>query len=277
MIVDKHGNGIYELTEEERNLVAEHNLFYDDLFKYGNSILDIGFKDIIPDYELTIYSMLYRLLELRDTLKVMTQNSLINSGFIILRSLVEVSVQLGYTLSDKDKIKERATVSQMFDIKRTAKDESAFFEHMKKIECYREYVSIINRDKPFPNWYSYCEGKRTSLEDLFKLIGWEKLYSDLYRPLCMETHEINHMETNIVPENGKFNFKPFRMFENHILLLNSILSIMVPMLHQLMEVYGTEALKFDWNSYEKKTIAYIEDNHRLSQIGKLFDPLQKWF
>lgn len=277
MIVDKHGNGIYELTEEERNLVAEHNLFYDDLFKYGNSILDIGFKDIIPDYELTIYSMLYRLLELLDTLKVMTQNSLINSGFIILRSLVEVSVQLGYTLSDKDKIKERATVLQMFDIKRTAKDESAFFEYMKKIECYREYVSIINRDKLFPNWYSYCEGKRTSLEDLFKLIGWEKLYSDLYRPLCMETHEINHMETNIVPKNGKFNFKPFRMFENHILLLNSILSIMVPVFHQLMEVYGTEALKFDWNSYEKKTIAYIEDNHRLSQIGKLFDPLQKWF
>ena len=62
------------------------------------------------------------------------------------------------------------------------------------------------------------------------------LDSDLYRPLYMETHENNHMETKIVPENGKFNFRLFRMFENHILLLNSILLIMVPVFHQLMEV-----------------------------------------
>ncbi len=80
------------------------------------------------------------------------------------------------------------------------------------------------------------------------------LDSDLYRPLYMETHENNHMETKIVPENGKFNFRLFRMFENHILLLNSILLIMVPVFHQLMEVYGAKPLKFGWNSYEKKQL-----------------------
>ena len=36
------------------------------------------------------------------------------------------------------------------------------------------------------------------------------------------------METNIVPKDGKFNFKPFRMFENHVLLLNSMLTVMIP-------------------------------------------------
>lgn len=277
MIYDKHGNGIYELTDEEKDLINEHDLFYSDLFEYGNYILNNGFKEPIKDYELTIYSMIYRIMELLDTLKVMTENSLINSGFIVLRSLIEIAVQTCYIISDSNKIQERATVLQMLDIKRTANDENAFYQDMKNKDCYKNYVSIIMLNKPFPNWYSYCEKKRTSIEDLFKILNWNNLYSNLYRPLCIESHEINHMETNIVCENNKFNFKPFRMFENHVLLLNSVLTIMMPTLHMLVELYGDEQLNFKWADYERKTNDYIQENHRISEIGKIFDPLQKWF
>ncbi|WP_343344849.1 DUF5677 domain-containing protein [Terrisporobacter petrolearius] len=277
MIFYEYGNVIYKLTEEERELITRHNLFYEDLFKYGNKILDIGFKETIEDYELTIYSMIYRLLELLDTLKVMTENSLINSGFIVIRSLVEIAVQLEFILVDNDKMQEKATILQMLDIKRTAKDEVTFYESMEKKECYREYVSIIKIDKPYSNWYSYCERKRISLKDLFKLIGWENLYLSLYRPLCIETHGINHMESNIVFQNNQFNFKPFRVFENHVLLLNSVLTIMVPILHRLVELYGNEQLKIEWSNYKEKIEEYIKNNHNISETEKNFNPMLKWF
>ena len=168
MIKDEYGNGIYELTLEEEELISEHKLFYADLFKFTNSILDNSFNETIKDFELTIYSSLYKIIELLDTLMVMTENSLINSGFIVLRSLVESAVQLCYMVSNENEIQKRATILQMFDIKRTASNEEEFYKRMKRYDCYKMYIDIIKRDKPLPNWYSYCEGKRTSLEELFE-------------------------------------------------------------------------------------------------------------
>lgn len=272
-----HGNGIYKLTDEEKDLIKEHVLFYADLFKYGNSILDNGFKEPIEDYELTIYSMIYRIIELLDTLMVMTEHSLINSGFIVLRSLTEIAVQTCYIISENNKVQEKATILQMLDIKRTINDENTFYACMEKQECYKDYVPMIMREKPFPNWYSYCEKKKTSIEDLFKALHWDTLYSTLYRPLCIESHEINHMETNITFGNNKFNFKPFRMFENHVLLLNSVLTIMMPTLHMLVELYGDEQLKKEWANYEARANDYIQNNHHISEINKYINPLQKWF
>lgn len=216
-------------------------------------------------------------MELLDTLKVMTENSLINSGFIILRSLIESAVQLCYSISDKNEIQKRATILQMLDIKRTAADERLFWKRMEEYSCYKNYIDVLKRGKSFPNWYSYCEGKRTTLEDLFAIVDWQDIYANLYRPLCIETHEINHMETNIVPGRGKFNFKPFRMFENHVLLLNSVLTVMIRVLHSIIEVYGNEVLKKEWGEYEIKTIKYVQENNAISEIEKVFNPLSKWF
>ena len=276
-MIHKCENEIYKLTEEEKELVEHHKLFYFDLFKFGNDILDECFDEKIEDYELTIYSNFYRVMELLDTLKVMTENSLINSGFIILRSLIECAVQLSYFLSDKSQIQKRATIFQMLDIKRTINNEEEFWEIMEKCSCYKDYIDVLKRDKPFPNWYSYCEGKRTTLEDLFDKVNWKHIYTKLYRPLCIETHEINHMETNIVAQGGKFNFKPFRVFENHTLLLNSVLTVMTPLLHSVIDMYGDEGLKKEWDKYEIKVKKYVQGNNDISQIEKIFNPLLKWF
>lgn len=274
----EYGNGIYELTEEEKTLIEEHKLFYADLFKFGNKVLDDCFdENTIKDYELTIYSNIYRIIELLDTLKVMTENSLINSGFIILRSLTESAVQLCYLISDSDEMQKRATILQMLDIKRTAVNKDVFWKKMEKYSCYKDYVEILKTEKTFPNWYSYCEGKRTTIENLFNKVGWKEIYNKLYKPLCIETHEINHMETNIVPKDGKFNFKPFRMFENHVLLLNSMLAVMIPTFHSMIDVFGHETLKKEWSKYEIKAAKYIQDNNDISEIEKVFNPLSKWY
>lgn len=274
----EYGNGIYELADEEKELIEEHKLFYADLFKFGNEVLNDYFDEkIIKDYELTIYSNIYRIMELLDTLKVMTENSLINSGFIILRSLTESAVQLCYLISDKDEMQKKATILQMLDIKRTTVNEDMFWKTMEKYSCYEDYINVLKTDKTFPNWYSYCEGKRTTIEDLFDKVGWKEIYTKLYKPLCIETHQINHMETNIVPGGGKFNFKPFRMFENHILLLNSMLTVMIPTLHSMIDVYGHEKLKKEWSEYEIRITKYVQDNNNISEIEKVFSPLSKWF
>ena len=210
-------------------------------------------------------------------MKSVTSIVTLHSGLIILRSLVEIAVQTCYIICDNKKIQEKATILQMLDIKRTAPDENTFYQNMKNSDCYKNYVSIIMQDTNFPNWYSYCEKKRTSIEDLFKILEWDNLYSTLYRPLCIESHEINHMETNIVYKNNMFIFKPFRMFENHVLLLNSVLTIMVPTLHMLVELYGDEQLNAKWIDYEKKANDYIQSNHHIFEMNKYFNPLLKWF
>ena len=81
----EYGNGIYELTEEEKTLIEEHKLFYADLFKFGNKVLDDCFdENTIKDYELTIYSNIYRIIELLDTLKAMNFAEIQEQGFIAL-------------------------------------------------------------------------------------------------------------------------------------------------------------------------------------------------
>lgn len=264
-----YGNGIYQLTDEEKEILRVHILFYKDLFKFGNYILERAFsQEELKDYELTIYSNLYRVLELLDTLMVMTQNGLINSGFIILRSLVESAAQLKYMINDEEKMESRAIVLQMLDIKRDIVDETLFFNEMKETPCYAPYINLL-KDNKFNNWYSYSENKKTNLASLFRIIGWDKIYKTLYQPLCREAHEVNHMESNIHIELDRFSFKPFRFFENHNLLLNSILQVVSPLFTQFFNIYRMPEMKQEWNEYELKVQDYLAFH---AQVQKAEEP-----
>ena len=85
------------------------------------------------------------------------------------------------------------------------------------------------------------------------------------------------METNIVPASGRFNFKPFRIFENHVLLLNSILTTITPLLNELIRVYGDDAILQEWKENEIKVNKYIESNHSITELEKAFNSSVKWF
>lgn len=276
MLKDEYGNFIYELTDEDNECIIEHRKFYKDLFEFGNEVLKCGFSKKCEEYELTIYSCTYRILELIDTLKIMTDNSLINSGLVIVRSLFENVAQLCYICSDNEKIEKRAIIFQLFDIKRTCQNSELFKERIKNYSCYLLYIDYVENSKRFNNWYSYCEGKMTTLKDICKKSQLGELYEQLYRPLSLELHGLTHMETNIVIDD-KFNFKPFRMFENHTLLLNCILSIMIPCFNILIEMYGHECLKTRWHLYEYKAQDYIKKNRIISENFRIFNPMDKWF
>lgn len=260
---------IYVLTTEDRDMLQEHMKFYDDFERFGNYILDTVYSnEIIEDYELTIYSKLYRILELLDTLRVMTKESLINSGFYILRVLLESAVQLRYMIDSEEKMRERATVFQMFDIKRTAASEELFYNTMSEIECYKSYIDVMKIEKRYDNWFSYCERKKVTIQQLFGIVGWSKLYTDLYMPLSKEIHGVTHMESNITPNNGKFYFKAFRNFENHISLIVNTLSVVIGLYSCFFKIYNLEALKKEWDEYESKALVYIESNKEIAyQFG----------
>lgn len=272
-----YGNGIYQLTDEEKSLTREHILFYKDLFKFGNYILDHAFKqEELKDYELTIYSNLYRILELLDTLMVMTQKGLINSGFIILRSLVESAAQLKYMIDDEEKMESRAIVLQMLNIKRSIVDETLFFDRMNEKSCYAPYIDLLKNNK-FDNWYSYSENKKINIASLFRIIGWDEIYKTLYQPLCRETHGVTHMESNIHIDNKMFYFKPFRSFENHILLLDCILRVVTPLFTQFFNIYRMPKMERKWKEYNLKVQDYVTSNEQFSEVEKLFNPEIKWF
>ncbi|MBQ7577320.1 MAG: hypothetical protein IJT21_03515 [Synergistaceae bacterium] len=275
---DSNNNFIYDLTSEDKEMIREYKKFYADFFKFGNKLLDDCFPEPIEDYELTIYSAYYRFLELLDTLEIMTENSLINSGLLILRSLLELTAQLCYVLCDNDEIQKRATIWQMLDIKRTARDDETFYKAMSAKNCYKNYADILRNNK-WSNWYSYCENKRMSIEDIFTIAGIKDLYDNLYRPLCFENHETNHMETNIIIDeySKRFRFKPFRIFENDVLLMHSIIKVILPLNNMMIDRYGNEALKLEWKRYQDKAELLIKDDDSLAEIAKIFNPLNKWY
>ena len=274
---DENDNAIYYLTKEDKEHIIEHKKFYKDLFRFGNWLLD-SFKEPIADYELTIFSTYYRILELLDTLEVMTVEALINSGFIVVRSLVEAVGMLCYVLCDDSKIEKKAIIWQMMDIKSSTKDETLFYQRMQSKDCYSAYVSVIkDAGMNYKNWYSYCEGKKTNISSIFKMAGLNDLYDNLYRQLCVENHEVNHMESNIDCIGEKFYFKAFRNFENNVLLLNSVIRAMIPVNDRMVERYGDHKMKVEWKEYRGKVSEYVEGNTDLTVVAKMFNPFIKWF
>ncbi len=289
---NENNNAIYVLGKEDKEMIEEHKKFYADFFKFGNHLLDECFPSPIQDYELTIYSAYYKILELLDTLEVMTENSLINSGLLIVRPLLECAAQLCYVLCDDSQIEKRAIIWQMMDIKRSTSDpdtklqaakEVKFYHDMEARDCYKNFVNIIrDAKKPWPNWYSYCEGERTSIVDIFKIAGLQDLHDTLYSALCRENHEVNHMETNIdirPYDEKKFRFKPFRGFaENHVLLMDCIIRTLLPVNKMMIDRYGDNNLKSEWQAYETKSIEYVGENKKFAEeIDKYLNPNHKWF
>ena len=132
------------LTSEDQELIEEEKKFYSEISDYINDILDNSFIEPIEDYELTIYSILYRIDELLDVLCIMTENSLINAGFLVLRSLLELTVQLEYILINEETREKRAIILQLFDIKRSFKDSTIFYERISKYPIYERYINVFN-------------------------------------------------------------------------------------------------------------------------------------
>lgn len=259
---------VYKLTEENKEAIEEHKKFYKDFEYFGNHIVDkIFYKDTIEDYELTVYSGLHRILELLDTINVMTQQSLINSAMLIARPLLETSLQLKYITDKDDEIEKKSILFQMLDIKRTFKDDESFYNEMEAIECYRSYIRFIKeKEKNFNNYYSYCEGKKVNLYQVFKLVGWEDLYIDIYKPLSIESHGVSHMESNVEMINKRAYLKAFRSFDNNISLIRVVLQIIVPLFTHIIEIYKLNEISKDWIFFVERTEVFLKETESIASL-----------
>ncbi len=94
----------YVLTEEDEQAIEFHKKTFEEIDDIGFDILDkvLGSEEKLENYKIPIRSILYRLLELNDTLNVMVQNSLINTSFSILRNEFETYIQILYLLQERE-------------------------------------------------------------------------------------------------------------------------------------------------------------------------------
>lgn len=264
-------NQIYQLTIKNKESIQLYKLCYKQLKNWGNHILESLWKENMEDYKLTICSNLYKVIELIDTIEVMTENSLINSALIISRSLLESSVQLRYMIDNQNDMEKKAIILQILDIKRTAISEEEFYKFIEGKECYKNYVNII-KNQNYKNWYSYCENSKINLDNLFSKVEWNNLYKDVYKLLCIETHGVNHMENNIkIIDGDKFQLKPFRQFENEGMLFTCVIMTIEPLYSYFFKVFDNISKEDEWELYAKKLNDLKDDFRAVLKFSNKFD------
>lgn len=266
-----YGNYIYRLNKKDKDNIRTINLFYEDLFKYGNYILDNAFPgEVIKDYELTIYSFLYKIMELLDSMMVMSHQGLHNSSMLVLRTLLESSAQLMYILhTDEHKREERAIVMQMLDIKHGCENVEEFNKRMENYVLYKKFFYLI-KDGKYDKWYCYCEGKKVTIRKLFENIGWLELYEKMYTTLCDDVHMSYHMEQNIYFYNShtdkRFCFRPFRQFDsdknNNIMLF---LLHFIPLVYErFFSLYKIDNM--DWKIFKAKVEKELTNIYKIDVL-----------
>lgn len=259
---------IYNLNEEEKETILYHIKTFDKLNEYGLQIFDaISEEEKIPDYMLSILSLLYKTLEINDSLKVMVSQSLINAAFPILRVQLETAIQLLYMISDNSKSERRGLIYQIFDIGRNVDDimKGDYENHMKNHMLYGQYFQEICKSTSFNNWYSYCEGKKINLKGLSKIAGVEELYNELYRPLSIESHGIATMESNIDINDGKFYFKKFRNFERNHTVAILDLKIMLKVYEIIIGNYKLISVDKEFTQFKLKAEEYIKSYYNIKE------------
>lgn len=219
----------YELTEEDKEHIFYHTKTFEEIDDIGFDILDniLGDKEKIENYKIPIRSILYRLLELNDTLSVMVKNSLITTAFPLLRGEFEMMIQIIYILKDTDKIEQKALLYHYCDIRRINyhlnKEELNEFldkhEYLKDI--HKKYKDVHSIDKVF--WYSTFEGKKTSFKKLCEITEYSEFYEKIYSHLSADTHGTGCTELNTAFINNKYYLQNFRTFKrDHTLMIYHI-------------------------------------------------------
>jgi len=274
---EENGNGIHILTKDENELIEHHQMFYNDLCRFGNNILDIGFPDGMEHYKLTIYSFINKIIELLDTLKVMTENALIDSGFIILRAFMELSAQLFYMINDGNTIKQKALTYQFYEMCKKY-DRKKLIDELKSDVLFSEIIQLFSEGKDYKKWYSFYDKNIKTIRQLFEKNEWQSLYENFYVPLCEDVH-VSHCMLDILYESrlDKYCFKPYRLFDNHILLLHSVLVTILPVYEKLALSYGNDSLINEWKKYRERTEEYLNLNDDFARPMKMIFPRMRWF
>lgn len=270
----------YELSEEDKELIQFHNKTFKEIEDIGFNILDhvlVGQRKL-ENYKIPIRSILYRLLELNDTLNVMVQNSLINTSFSILRNEFETYIQILYLLQDKDQIEEKALLYHYCDIVRM----NSFLEkeQLNEFLFRHEYLDAIHQ-KYFTEkhllkreWYKLYDKKMKLFKNLCKKVGKEEDYNNLYAHLSADIHGTGNIELNTFYDDsdGKYYLSEFRNFERHHTLMIYHIEFFRNIFLQIIDFFETDKnIKDKVSDFYSRVGRYIDDYKKIK--GTILDPL----
>lgn len=109
----------YQLQDEDKEAQGFHRLTFEQVDGIGFSILDnVLSGEVIDDRWIPIRSILYRLLELNDTLSVLIANSVVSTAFPITRYEFELLLQLSFMLSDSETLSEKSMMYYYCDVRK---------------------------------------------------------------------------------------------------------------------------------------------------------------
>lgn len=270
----------YKLSDEDKEAIEYHNKTFKEIDKIGFDILDniLSSKDKLDDYLIPIRSMLYRLLEYNDTLKIMISNALINTSFPILRSEFEIIIQLLFILKDEASIEKKSLLYHYCDFRRINNnidtDNLNNFLSEKEVfnEIHTQYSNKPNIDKT--SWYSLFNNKRTTFLDLCKLVNKENYYNLLYPHLSADSHGTSCIELNTVcfEDGGKYYLRNFRVFERHHTIMIYHIDLIRKIFNGFKDTFKIDGkLKDDINSFNNRSKPYI--NRYLGLKDTPFDPM----
>lgn len=256
----------YKLSDEDKEAIEYHNKTFKEIDKIGFDILDdtLSSKDKLDDYLIPIRSILYRLLEFNDTLKIMISNALINTSFPILRSEFEIIIQLLFILQDKTSTEKKSLLYYYCDLRRinnnidTGNLNNFLSEKEIFSEIHAQYSNKSNIDKT--SWYSLFNDKRTSFLALCKLVNEENYYNILYPHLSADIHGTSCIELNTVcfKNGGKYYLRNFRTFERHHTIMIYHIDLMRKIFNSFQDTFQIDGkLKDDINSFNNRSKSYI--------------------
>jgi len=212
----------YNLNDKDKEAQQFHALTFEEIDDIGFDLLDkVLSGDVIDDHLIPIRSILYRLLEMNDTLSIMVHKSLISTAFPITRYEFEVLAQLSYMLSDNVSVSDKSMMYYYCDIRQRFlnHDKKHLDDYMNNSKLFKNIHSKVSnvKNKEKMSWYSLYEGKKTTLSQLCKKVGLHKHYSILYPHLSSDVHGTSCLEANTkcFEDGGKYYLRNLRLFERH--------------------------------------------------------------
>lgn len=274
----------YKLTDEDNEAIDFYNKTFREINDLGFYILDnvLNVEDKLPNFLIPIRSMLYRLLELNDTLNVMVQNSLINTAFPILRNEFEIFVQILYLLDENDTKEEKALLYHYCNIRRInnrldkEKLDNFLEKHYYLLDIHKKYHANKLVDKRA--WYEIYHNKITTLKHLCSLIDEQENYEKIYNHLSAYIHGNGCLELNTAffEDDNKYYLLHFRHFERHHGVMIYHIDFFRKTFRKIISVFETNiAIKDKIDSFYKRAGQYIECYHSIKE-NSFLDPYSQY-
>ncbi|EHH1106675.1 DUF5677 domain-containing protein [Vibrio parahaemolyticus] len=269
----------YLLQDEDKEAQGFHRLTFEQIDDIGFSILDnVLSGEVIDDSWIPIRSILYRLLELNDTLSVLIANSVVSTAFPITRYEFELLLQLSFMLSDSETLSEKSMMYYYCDVRQrfAPHDKELLIDHMTNSKLFSELHTrvLAIKGNERMSWYSLYENRKITLKGLSEIVGLDKQYLQLYPHLSSDIHGSSCLEANTkcFEDGGKYYLRHFRLFERHHTVMTQHIDFMRRVFKLFPKVFDvSQELEDKIDDFYTRADGYVETYKSIKNSA--IDPL----